>query len=601
MYTSNTAALKKLWPAFTEEIEEAYTPDPNAEVVTTASGHAGLKYSGRFLTSSRDPEKDAQRLIDAAFPEFVDIAVFLHFSCGYEIEALKKRWPETAIIVLEPLIPLFLSALHARDLSRIFTPPGITLIMDSSPEVLGQLLNERHHESVQFFPLRNIARIHPEYLENVREWFRRFDSRREINTNTLKRFGRVWVRNLFSNLPVMAKAGAIGNLQDVLKGIPALVLAAGPSLDCLIPVIKQLQERMAIIAVDTAAGWCRLHQVEPDFLVVVDPQYWNTRHLNYFTYDCILVSESSTYPSVFRNLHCTTYFSSSLFPLGRFLESYCGIEGNLGAGGSVSTTAWDLARFLGASSIHVAGLDLGYPQLRTHYGGSLFEELSHVWSVRKSPAETMHFKAVRDGSPVKADANGGGEVISDRRLSLYRWWFENRMKEAQSPPSYNLSDGGVKIEGMDPRNPEELTNLPNLRNRINGALKPYWKNPESQNATMAGSEHSLVQPPLVKGLELLKKSLTDLSCVCKNALEILDKYKTAPEVCFKKLKVIDEQIIRSPVKDIAGFLIDSPENSSEQDTDNAQAVSRKLYSGILQSIEFHLQHIDRATAALQKN
>ncbi len=591
MYIRNTKALKTLWPAFHEEIESSYTPDPEAEIISAVSGAPGLKYRGRFLTSSRDPVKEAARLVEAAFPEFVDIAVFLHFGCGYEIEALKQRWPDTAVIVLEPQIPLFLTALHARDLTNIFSSPGITLIMDSSPEILGQLLNERHHESVKFFPLRNIARLHPEYLANVEEWFRRFDSRREINTNTLKRFGRVWVRNLLSNLPVMAGAGAIGHLQGILKGIPAIVLAAGPSLDCLIPYIQECRKRMAVIAVDTSAGWCRRHQVEPDFLVVVDPQYWNTRHLDFFQSASILVSESSTYPSVFRSLKCTTYFSSSLFPLGRFLERYCSIEGTLGAGGSVSTTAWDLARFLGASSIYIAGLDLGYPGLKTHYGGSLFEELSHVWSDRNSPAETMHFKTVRDGSPLKVEANGGGEVLSDRRLSLYRWWFENRMKEPQSPPTYNLSEGGVKIDGMSPITPGELTIIPRVRDKLEEILASFRKVPSSGNQETG---------ELLRGLQLLTTSLNELSDLCTKAITILQNQATSRPEKFKKLRIIDEKILKSPVKDIAGFLIDNPGNTPEAEIRDESTVSKKLYSGILDSISFHRELISTASKSLQK-
>ena len=593
MYSANTRALKKIWPGFSHEIESEYSPDNAVEFFTAASGSAGMKYNGRHLTSPRDPAKEAERLIASAFPNPVDIAVFLHFGLGYEIEALKRRWPDTQIIVLEPRVPLFLSALHARNFLQLLSPPGITMIMDTEPSVLGQLLNDRHHESVCFFPLRNIARLNPEYLEEAAEWFRRFNSRREINTNTLKRFGKVWVRNLFANLPVMAKAGSVEDLKDIFRGFPVLVLAAGPSLDNLSPFIKNLTERMVIIAVDTASGWCRIHGITPDFLVVVDPQYWNTRHLDFTQSPGIIISESSTHPGVFRKIASVTLFCASLFPLGRFFESYCGVGGILGAGGSVSTTAWDLARFLGAGRIFIAGLDLGYPDLKTHYKGSLFEELSHVWSDRTKPSETSHFKTIRDGSPLKTAANNGKDVLSDRRLSLYRWWFENRMKEPQTPRTYNLSDGGVRIEGMTPELPQRLTELPAIRRELKKLLEPFTR---FSAETPAAGSHIAAQK-LLQGLSDLENSLNRLRSDCEDALSLLNDSTVPLDVRFSKLRHLDAKILSSPVKDIAGFLITPPESKSATD---AETESRNLYTGIISSIEYHSQQIRVSVDSLHK-
>ena len=112
----------------------------------------------------------------------------------------------------------------------------------------------------------------------------------------------MWVRNLLSNLDRFAGNPGIGVAQNRFPGVPALVMAAGPSLDEVLPHLKALKEHMLIVAVDTSYRFCKNQGVEPDFLVSVDPQYWNSRHLDWLEREqTILVSESSAHPRVFRS------------------------------------------------------------------------------------------------------------------------------------------------------------------------------------------------------------------------------------------------------------------------------------------------------------
>ena len=576
MYADNVEVLSRIWPDFRDKIVACYSPSPEAEIRPSASGQPALVLRGVHLSSRRDPVRDAGRIIESRFPSPPDLAVFLHFGLGYELEAFWKLFPQTPVVLLEPDVPLFLTACSARDLRGLLSNPLLTLLLDTPPEALAEVLSDRHHDRIEFFPLKVVARLHSDYLETAKEWFRRFYSRREINRNTLKRFGRVWVRNLLQNLPVLSGARPVGELQGILAGRPCLVLAAGPTLDDLAGHIHEIQQRMAIVAVDTTAAWCCAHDIRPDFLVVVDPQYWNSRHLDTLTEPQVLVSESSTHPAVFRRLKGLRYFSSSLFPLGNYLEGRLGIYGNLGAGGSVATTAWDFARFIGAGSIYCGGLDLGFPDMRTHYHGSLFEELSHLWSTRTFTAMSQQFRVIRDGSPVLTESADGGSVVSDRRLALYRWWFENRLKEPGTPPSYTLSTKGVRIDGMRTAGPASLLDLPLLRSELNTILpKPQDESPKTDAAPPEGSA-------LSQGLDELDDLLRDLEGICSEALEVCNS-SDAPSRAAVKLQHIDARILAHPAKEIAGFLLDAEEKRS----DNPIEASAQVYGAILDSVLYH--------------
>ena len=250
------------------------------------------------------------------------------------------------------------------------------------------------------------------------------------------------------NLSVLRDLPGIASFADILADVPVLVLAAGPSLDRILPDLPRLRKRCAIIAVDTALRATLRAGVEPDFIVLVDPQYWNWRHLDGLSCpNSILITESAAWPAVFRFKTRATCLCSSLFPLGKFLEARTATRGELGAGGSVSTTAWDFARHLGATRIFMAGLDLGFPDRKTHFTGSIFEERAHTASLRLAPAETAGYHALYGAGPYPVSDYAGNPVLTDKRLILYAWWFESRLagtrrtKRPRLPPRASGSPG----------------------------------------------------------------------------------------------------------------------------------------------------------------
>ena len=82
-----------------------------------------------------------------------------------------------------------------------------------------------------------------------------------------------------------------------------LVLGAGPSLDHILPFAAEIAERCVIIAVDTALAALARHAIQPDFAVVIDPQYWNSRHLDRVAPGgTVPICESSVNPRALRLL-----------------------------------------------------------------------------------------------------------------------------------------------------------------------------------------------------------------------------------------------------------------------------------------------------------
>jgi hypothetical protein len=526
----------------------------------------------------------------------VGLCLFQGFGLGYQIEAFMEIFPESAVIILEPDLPLFIEAMRHRDLSTILSSPLVRFLLGIEPETVTQYLPENPTGELHVFKLRSVYLKDREYYRKADERIGQYSARREINRNTLRRFGTLWVKNLVMNLPTFGASEAVSSLVGIFTGTPAVVCAAGPSLDSVLPRLAEFRERCLLIAVDTSLRGLASQGLSADFTVVVDPQYLNTRHIDRSRRSTgILVSESSTHPRVFRLISGKRYFGGSLFPLGIRIEREFGSYGKLGAGGSVATSAWDLARILGCSPIFMAGLDLSFPKNQTHYRGSFFEERAYSENARCHPVETASFQSMNDAGPFRAPNNGGGTSITDRRLILYKWWFESQMRLHPETATRTLSPFGLAIEGMPFASVDEIEKLPPARERIDAALRVVLAAPPR------GAMESTV--PI---LRQLTAELRETALKAEKGLRLIDELErslsegrnTAASFCEPDL--LDRQLLSSDSLSLAGFLIQDLEEPLMTGTGqrpgmgDVLARNRTIYRRIAESARFHLELFQRA-------
>jgi hypothetical protein len=598
--TDHTAANLEVLYEQQPELESIFrkpSEDPPAlEITETPSGYPTARLRGTYLHSRYDPVKEARRIVAGAADEAPSAAVVLGFGLGYLAEAFTERHPHKPLIVIEEKPARFLEALAARNLRTLLACPRITWCIGEEAEAVMM--------KVEQLPLRKLSVLR---LAGVRDslYYRRiatllssvFD-KREVNINTLKRFASLWVRNLLSNLGRFITSPGILVGEKRFSDIPALVLAAGPSLDEVLPDLEALRERCLIVAVDTSYRFCRYQGVEPDFLVTVDPQYWNSRHLDWLPRaGTVLVSESSTHPRVFRSVggrEEDIYFVSSFFPLGTYIEQLIGKRGLIGAGGSVATTAWDLCRYLGCSSIYMAGLDLGFPGKRTHARGAFFEESMHGRSTRFYTAEQMNFDYLNQARPTALKNNSGGWTLTDRRMLIYKSWFENQIKQQQSqggPTTYSLAGAGIAVEGMAYLQTRELQRLPPVRDRIDTALRNLRK----RGRQMIDEQRT---DRVVQSMRDLFDELEQLQELAQRG-EALSGSDRPAGVLVPALAEVDRQIMALASRQIAGFLfqplihdiLDNPEGG--HDFSEVLETSNRLYRDLRASASYHSRLLEK--------
>jgi hypothetical protein len=266
----------------------------------------------------------------------------------------------------------------------------------------------------------------------------------------------------------------------------------------------------------------------------------------------------------------------------------------------VATTAWDFARLLGARNIWIAGLDLAYPDLKTHFRGALFEGRSHAESNRRVPVETWSVRALRDGQPFMAPSSSpaGGQVLTDRRLSLYAAWFENQFRRFPEIRNYRLFPGGLAIRGLEEASPQALLALPDRREEIDRRLDKGFAAVETGfyetgRARYRAEPYEQARRALLEGLERIKAAA---EAGAETAARALAENPPPPERA-RVLAALDESlriISESEVKETAGFLFPPPDAEEKrpaggEDSFRAYlASSVKLYRALADAAEYNL-------------
>lgn len=556
------------------------------------------------IHSAYNPQREAEQTAEKNKGSQKEIFIFAGIGLGYLPQAFAKKFPQSTFIILEPDAPHFFAALACLDFSEIFKIEKLFFIIGASAEEAAALVeNAGGFENVQVF-LTNAQTFHAKkYFEKFFSIENQNAQKAQANTNTLERFGMLWLKNSARNLQEMQRlCGAnifFGEAKSTEKNssLPSVILAAGPTLQNILPHLAQIKERAILIALDTSLRAILRAGIEPDFIVLTDPQFWAAQHIaGLSSPSSILILESAVYPSAFRFECRKKILISSLFPLGKFIESHLGKKGELSSGGSVATTAWEFARAIGSEKIFFAGLDLGFPQKKTHVKGSTFEEAAHAFSTRTFCAENALCKILFSAKNKIARDYDGKKIITDERMTLFANWFENKIaaisQEKNCARTFTFSREGLFIKGIDFFAPEEFFSLP----KITEQKKEFFERAEKKNSAYEKNEFDATLENLKKQFEKLKKNSERAKTICNDILCGDPRAKNL----LSELDALDREILSSDAKNVAALVFPTQRRLDEilanteipRDALLANATkSRVIYSELLNAIDLYLKYL----------
>ena len=503
------------------------------------------------LHSKYNPQREAEQLVAEFNDHEYAAAVFFSAGLGYGAIAFAQKFPGTPLVIIEPSSDHLFAAFSVLDWEAVLSHQSVIFAVQATVEEVAAIIDRYGVVSCKIYASSSQTWHAKDYYDQVIERLSRHKQKSEINTNTLEKFSHRWLKNSCANLHYLAELDGVGKYANSTE-LPFVILAAGPSLSMILPELPKLKERSIIVCVDTALHACLKAGVEPDFIILVDPQYACSLHLEFLSSpSSILILESAVYPSVFRFNCKEKVLCSSLFPIGQYFEKQLGTKGKLGAGGSVTTTAWDFACLCGTKEIFLAGMDLGFPGRQTHIRGSQFEEQSHRLAERNCTAEQQNAASLFGANPSVAKDYNGNAILTDQRMSLFSWWFETNCKRMQEAgvQTFSFTPQSLAIPNISPAPLSMILDRPPQ----NEEKALFFLNAEKTARTIRSQPH----PAFKTVLDSFDDDLSTLASFAKKGISLCRQAiedRTRAPSSFSALEKLDAEIMQSSAKDAASLV-----------------------------------------------
>lgn len=257
----------------------------NVTVESAKTGVPTLKMTvdGRtqYIHSKYNPEKDAKRFI-GQFTEEMKHVLFIGAGLGYHIKAFTDAHPNTKFSIYEPnevvLLSYFryarLDELPLKNLVRIFTGIDEESIRTELQDIL-----KSANAMLQLVVLPMYEKIYEQQIIHIRECMVEVLKRKRINLATNVLHQKRWTINSIKNFPTLLETPNILHDvdKDLFRGKPAIIVAAGPSLNEEYENLRYIKENKLayIFSVGSAVNSLIEQGIYPDATCSFDPQAHN--------------------------------------------------------------------------------------------------------------------------------------------------------------------------------------------------------------------------------------------------------------------------------------------------------------------------------------
>lgn len=421
----------------------AVDPGPPATAsLRDADGHPLLFHS------RRNPLAEAEHALCAAVGASPpSTLVVMGAGLGYLLEAASHHLPHTRVLVIEPEPAFSRHMLSRRDWREQLASGRLLMLMGPHYEgasAAWRMVDEAAPPVTIEHPV--LARMRPQEVAEGRAVVAKiwFDAR--ANADARRRLEAPYLLNTLRNLPVLAREADAAALDGRFAGRPAVLVAAGPSLDRQLEDLRALQDHALIVAVDTAMRPLVAAGVHPHLVVAVDPSEANAAHLAGLPgdLDTWLVGEGSLHPAAFSpfagRTFCCRVAAHEPWP---WLHAAGLDAGVLQAWGSVLTTAFDLALRMGCSPIVFAGADLAYTGGRPYCRGTVHERDWALAVARGAQLGDVWRAWVGNGPTVRVVGVDETKVDTAPRLVAFRDWIVDAAARHPERRVVNATPGGI--------------------------------------------------------------------------------------------------------------------------------------------------------------
>lgn len=533
----NLSAIKKYNPDLVTRILNHNQLDDNIEFCTSSSEDANIIYKNVLIHDKDDPIQEAYDLFHSLnYDKKTDIHLIFGLGLGYVL----KRFCLSAkgkVLLFEPNLDILRLTLEAVDLSTELNKENVFIIDnidDLRPyfEKLFFIKSDTTFTHLESYKITN-TELYLKLLEDIPYLTGIYVS----NYKNLMQKSHIWTTYGLLNMPAFLSHYNLEDLRGKLKGLPAVILSAGPSLDESIEEIKKNRDKCVVFCVGAALKSAYKNGIVPDFALFVEHSDSNSQFFGLDLSETNVILQASTHEEVHK-IKAKKIFN--YYPNNDLLHKWLGRIAGVPLDdyynkGTVSLTALFSAKIMGCDPIILTGQDLAYTGGKCYTSSNpnnnlicVFNEELKRFEVKPQNEEVYlkeflldydnrvkelamfamdRIKTINEGL-VSVKGQNGESIPTDGGYALFIKYFEEMAKVfGDEVKLYNASKGGANIEGYENVSVEEVLNhYSNLTISVKNIINK-----------------SVTQPLLEGKKDIMIKELKNLVTMFENSFPILTK------------------------------------------------------------------------------
>ncbi len=409
------------------------------EYAKNGSPIVAVEKNGRkqYLNSKYNPEYEAEVFVQdyLKMPD-LSILVMYGFSTGiFAKKYLQKAENKVTCIVYEPDIHVFLEVLKNIDITELLNDGRFRIVVNAVPNTdIGRfvldVLKIENMKTNRYVQLPKYQEIYAEEYTRYKKQIYEANLTMQTRINTYATLGTQMAWTAIQNLRYLPGCRSGMDYVNVFpEGMSAIVVAAGPSLEKNIHLLKEAKGKALIIAVDHAMPMLAARGITPDIVICVDNKKSPKLFEAPMVQDCMFFADACMNTEVLdfvrpKNL---VFYSGAVVTWGKLFEQVGSELRTTYSGGSVAIDAFVLLLVFGFKRIVLTGQDLALADGK-YYADQKDED-------KKKYKE------------IKVRGIYGGEVVTTREFVVFKSAFENLIALHPECEVIDATEGGAYIEG----------------------------------------------------------------------------------------------------------------------------------------------------------
>ena len=416
------------------------------------------------LHSRMNPLKEGGESAYNLNPEKFDLLIVIGCGLGYSLIKLKEEIQKyKQIVIIDILYNIQNEIIKNPHTSFLIKEENVRFItgfdLDEIHGTLSQIIDLDALKGIQSIEHPQSLRFMPEYYDSIKSVIKNIIDKKAGNQATIRAFGNIFIRNAINNISNLKNCRHVSSFINRFKERKTVIVSSAPSLEEHIESLRLYQDRLYIIAVDSALSVLRCFDIRPDFVVSIDPQGRIGEHfLGHEPVDSAHIFSVVSPPELVKRYN--GFISLNSHPVSQIIAEMLQENSSIdSATGSVAGDALNFALICGFEHIAMIGFDFSFSNNIIYAKNTAYQNrYANYFNNRFKTPESFNAEYIfKSSRSLRVE-----EHYTRKSFVNYRDSLNNLIKEKNSTHIYTINKKGLKLTNTHDTDFDTFMKLPAL-------------------------------------------------------------------------------------------------------------------------------------------